>query len=186
MNNTLTIAVIIGTTRPGRKSIRVAKYIADYGAKIPDIDIIFVDPIDYIFPGDGNSLEGKDPKYSDITAKADGFFIITPEYNHSYSSSLKRMLDSEYGNYLHKAVAIAGVSKGNWGGARATEALTLVARELGLVVTHKSPLFPQIQDTFDESNQPNIESKDMIDSTIKLAYDELIWMATALKVARES
>src|SRR3712207_5515112 len=95
----ITVAVLAGTTRVKRESIKAAKYIAEFGRQLPDVDIIFVDPAELYFPGDGNDPEGKDPRYTDITARADAFFIITPEYNHSFPGTLKRMIDSELQNY---------------------------------------------------------------------------------------
>jgi NAD(P)H-dependent FMN reductase len=185
MNDTLVIAVLAGTTRLERQSIKAAHYVAEFGSKLPNVEIIFVDPAEFNFPNDGNDPEGKDFRYTDITARADAFFIITPEYNHSFPGSLKRMLDSELKNYIHKAVAIGGASSGNWGGVRAVESLVLTVREMGLAVTFTSPYFPFVQNSFDENNQPITEQKDRIDRTIQSAYDELIWMALALKDARK-
>src|SRR5664279_5843420 len=122
MDDTLTIAVLAGTTRKQRESIKAAHYIAEFGRKLPGVEIIFGDSSDLNLPGDGNDPEGKDPRYSEITARADAFFVITPEYNHSFPGSLKRMLDSELANYNHKPVGVAGASSGRWGGVRAVEA----------------------------------------------------------------
>jgi len=186
MNNSLVIAVLAGTTRVQRQSIKAAHYIAEFGSHIKGIEIIFVDPKDFHFPGDGNDPEGKDPRYTEITERADAFFIVSPEYNHSFPGSLKRMLDSELKNYVHKPVAIAGASNGNWGGVRAVEALVITVRELGLAVTFTSPYFPRVQDSFDDNNQPVPDQKERIDKNIRAAYDELIWMAKALKYGREN
>ena len=94
----LTVAVLAGTTREKRESIKAARYVADFGKTLASADIVLVDPKDFQFAGDGNDPEGKDPRYSEITKKADAFFIVTPEYNHSFPGSLKRMLDSELEN----------------------------------------------------------------------------------------
>lgn len=186
MADNLTIAVLAGTTRAQRASIRAARYVAAFGQHLTDVDIIFVDPADFHFPGDGNDPEGKDPRYSEITAKADAFFIVSPEYNHSFPGSLKRMLDSELANYVHKPVAIAGASNGNWGGVRAVEALVVTVREMGLVATFTSPYFPYVDKAFDENDQPVADQKERIDRNLQKAYEELTWMAHALKVAREA
>ncbi len=184
MKDSLTIAVLAGTTREQRQSIRAARYIAQFGSQLTGIDIIFVDPMEFHFAGDGNDPEGKDSRYTDITSRADAFFIVSPEYNHSFPGSLKRMLDSELENYIHKPVALAGASNGNWGGVRAVEALVTTVREMGLVATFTSPYFPRVQDSFDDHDQPRTEQKERIDRSIQSAYDELIWMAKALKAAR--
>jgi len=186
MNEQLTIAVLAGTTRIQRESIKAAKYVAEYGQGLENVEIIFVDPVEFTFPGDGNDPEGKDPRYSDITKRADAFFIVTPEYNHSFPGSLKRMLDSELENYLHKPVAFAGASNGNWGGVRAVEALVRAVREMGLVATFDDVYFPFVQDLFDETGQPEPDQKARIDHNLDKAYRELIWLARTLKNGRQT
>jgi NAD(P)H-dependent FMN reductase len=185
-DNLLTIAVLAGTTRVQRESIKAAQYVADYGRSLQNVEIIFVDPNDFNFPGDGNDPEGKDPRYSDITAKADAFFIVTPEYNHSFPGSLKRMLDSELKNYIHKPVAIAGVSNGGWGGVRAVESLVPAVREMGLAVTFANVYFPRVQDLFDEAGKLKAEQTERYEQNMHNAYRELIWLATALKWGRDN
>jgi NAD(P)H-dependent FMN reductase len=184
MDQALTIAVLAGTTRVQRESIKAAHYIAEFGRKQPGIEIIFVDPKEFSFPGDGNDPEGKDPRYTEIVAKADAFFIVTPEYNHSFPGSLKRMLDSELALYNHKPVALAGASNGNWGGVRAVEALVPAIRETGLVVLSWDAYFPRVQDIFDETGQMKPEFSERYDKSVQKIYDELIWMAKLFKAAR--
>ena len=184
MNETITIAVLAGTTRAQRLSIKAAKYVAEFGRGLPGVEIIFVDPKDFNFPGDGNDPEGKDPRYSEITAKADAFFIITPEYNHSFPGSLKRMLDSELQTYNHKPVAIAGASDGNWGGTRAVEALVPAVRETGLVVMSWDVYFPRVQDLFDEAGNLKPEHQERYTKSLTKLYTELLWFARMLKAAR--
>jgi NAD(P)H-dependent FMN reductase len=185
MEEKLVIAVLAGTTRVQRESIKAARYVAEFGKQLPNVEIIFVDPVDFNFPGDGNDPEGKDPRYTEITAKADAFFIVSPEYNHSFPGSLKRMLDSELENYIHKPVALAGASNGNWGGVRAVEALVLTVREMGLAATFTSVYFPRVQDMFDEQGHivPELEAR--YSKNMQRAYDELLWMAKALKWGRK-
>lgn len=183
-DNSLTIAVIAGTTRQNRKSIRAARYVAEYGTNLPNVQIVFVDPQDFKLPGDGDSEDSKDPRYSAITSRADAFFIVSPEYNYSFPGSLKRLLDSELDNYKHKPVALAGVSKGNWGGVRAVEALVPTVRRMGLVATSKSIYFPFVRENFDDHNQPIPSKKSAVDQSIKEAYEELIWLAKTLKHGR--
>ena len=131
----LYIPVLAGTTREKRRSIYAARLVAEVGNTFDEIQTEVIDPIDYTFPGDGKDPENKDPKYTEKTAKAQGFFIVTPEYNHSIPGSLKRMLDSELTNYRHKPVAFGGVSSGPWGGVRAIEQLAIIVRNMGLVST---------------------------------------------------
>ncbi|HSX33805.1 MAG TPA: NAD(P)H-dependent oxidoreductase [Candidatus Saccharimonadales bacterium] len=185
MEQKLVIAVIAGTKRVQRESIHAARYVAAFGGQLPNVEIIFVDPNDFNLPGDGNDPEGKDPKYTDITTRADAFFIVSPEYNHSFPGTLKRLLDSELETYNHKPVALAGASNGSWGGVRAVEALVTTVREMGLVATSISAYFPRVQDMFNDDGQINPEVKERADKNLTNVYAELLWMARALKAARE-
>lgn len=177
----LFIPILEGTTRKQRKSIHVANFILDVVREYSHVETVLVDPTNFNFPGDGNDPEGKDPEYTDLTAQADGFFIVVPEYNHSFPGSLKRMLDSELKNYIHKPVAFAGVSSGRFGGVRAIESLINPVRELGLVATFTDVHFPRVQELFDDQGHIN---DDAYKDRVKRSFDELIWMAHALKHAR--
>jgi NAD(P)H-dependent FMN reductase len=184
MPDTITIAVLAGTTRAKRESIKAARYVAEEGRKLDGVDVVFVDPKDFDFRGDGNDPEGKDPRYSAIVDRADAFFIVTPEYNHSFPGSLKRMLDSELELYNHKPVAMAGVSDGNWGGVRAIESLVTAIRETGLVVMSWDVYFPYVQDIFDENGVIRPEHQARYETNLAKLYAELLWFARLLKSAR--
>ncbi len=181
--NKLFIPILVGTVRPKRLSVQAAKLVEEVGKTLKEIKVVLVDPTEFDFPFDGNDPESKDPKYSEITKRADGFFVVTPEYNHSFPGSLKRMLDSELQNYIHKPVAFAGVSNGQWGGIRAIEALVAAVREMGMVTTFTDVQFPKIQEIFNEQGK-------LLDQAyikrIKRTYEELIWMAKVLKYGREN
>lgn len=179
----LFIPILEGTKRAQRKSIHAAKLVLEVSKQYEEVESVLIDPNNFNFPGDGNDPEAKDSRYTEITQRADGFFIVTPEYNYSFPGSLKRMLDSELKNYIHKPVAFAGVSSGMFGGVRAIEALVTVVREMGMVATFTDVQFPKVQDIFDENGK-------LLDQAyirrIKRSFDELIWMAKALKHGREN
>lgn len=179
----LFIPILLGTVRPKRESMKAARLIEKVGEGIEEIEVQLVDPSDYTFPFDGNDPENKDPRYTALTEKADGFFIVTPEYNHSFPGTLKRMLDSELKNYIHKPVAFAGVSNGIFGGARAIESLVTTVREMGMSATFSDVYFPQIQNLFDEKGEI---LDDGYIKRIERAYAELIWMARALQYGRKN
>ena len=183
MEDKIVIAVICGTKREGRLSIHAAQWVAEQGRQLPDVEIIFVDPKDYPLPPDGNDKDGENAQYAEITKKADAFYVVTPEYNHSIPSSLKRLLDSEYANYKHKPVATAGVSNGPWGGVRVCEALLPVYHTMWMVPVKPELYFPKVQDMFDDQGQLRPEYADMQTKNVQNAYKELIWMARALKAA---
>lgn len=180
----ITLAVIAGTTRVQRLSHHAAHYIAEVGRRQPGVEVIVVDPVDFTFNGDGNDPEGQNPRYGAIVEKADAFFIVAPEYNHSFPGSLKRLLDSELARYNHKPVALAGVSNGGWGGVRGVEALVGAVRELGLVVMSWDVYFPRVQDIFNDQGIMEAGMVDDYDRRTQQLYDELLWFARTLKQAR--
>lgn len=180
----LTLAVMAGTTRVQRESIKAAHYIADFARGLEGVEVIFVDPANFYFPGDGNDPEGKDPRYTEIVARSDAFFIVTPEYNHSFPGTLKRMLDSELQLYNHKPVAFAGASNGNWGGVRAVEALIGAVRETGLVTMSWDVYFPYVQKMFKPDGSIKDEFKERYDRNVGKLLAELLWFARMLKQAR--
>jgi NAD(P)H-dependent FMN reductase len=109
--------------------------------------------------------------------------LVAPEYNHGYPGLLKHVLDSCLKEYIHKAVGIAGVSAGPFGGARVIQNLLPVMRELGLVTIFWDVNFSSVQNVFDESGKLLDESfLRRIDKFLK----ELIWMARTLRYGRDS
>jgi NAD(P)H-dependent FMN reductase len=183
MQDSITIALLVGTVRAKRESIKAAHYVADYAKNLPGVELILVDPQELMLVDEGEDV--KDPRYSEITTKADAFIIVTPEYNHGYPSSLKRMLDSEYDNYSRKPVALVGVSSGSWGGARVCEALLPVCHRLGLVNIHTEMYFPKVQDSFQADGHINADLSERYAKNVAALYEELLWFARILKLARE-
>jgi NAD(P)H-dependent FMN reductase len=186
MNDKIVIAVICGTKREGRQSIKAANWVAGQGRKRGDAEIMLVDPKDFNLPPDGAPADGEDPKYADITDRADAFFIVTPEYNNSIPSSLKRLLDSEEKNYFHKPVALAGVSDGPWGGVRVCLALQPVCHALGLINIAPKLYFPKVKELFDEAGNLAPDQAETYLKAVGRSYDELVWMARVLKWGRDN
>jgi NAD(P)H-dependent FMN reductase len=177
------LAVLLGTTRPENKSQHLARYITKIANEGNAFEATLVDPANYNFPGDGNDPAGKDANYTKITEESEAFLIVVPEYNHGYPGSLKRMLDSELKNYIHKPVAMAGISSGRFSGVRAIEALVPVVRELGLAVTFSDVRVGGSYDAFNEQDEPQ---NDYIPQEVERALEELEWMSNTLKYGREN
>jgi NAD(P)H-dependent FMN reductase len=115
--------------------------------------------------------------------RSDALVIVSPEYNHGYSGLLKHVLDSCLKEYVHKAVGIAGVSAGPFGGTRGIQDLLPVMRELGLVTIFWDVNFSNVYNSFDRDGKLRDQSTlPFIDQFLK----ELIWMAKTLRHGRES
>lgn len=180
----ISIAILVGTVRARRESIKAAHYIADKVKELENVRLEFVDPQQLMLVDEGEDV--KDPKYSEITKNADAFIIVTPEYNHSFPGSLKRILDSEYDNYKHKPVALVGVSSGSWGGTRVCEALLPVCHRLGLVNIQPELYFPKVQDKFDGQGRLLPEYEEQYDKSAQAVLNELLWFARRLKGKSQS
>ncbi|HSE41131.1 MAG TPA: NAD(P)H-dependent oxidoreductase [Acidobacteriota bacterium] len=179
----LYIPVILGTTRQGRMSEHVARFVHSEVQKRPDVETELIDIREMNINTKDAGAAVKDPKYADQMTRADGLVIVSPEYNHGYPGMLKHVLDSCLEEYVHKAVAICGVSAGGFGGTRVIENMLSVMRELGLVTIFWDGNFSTVQNVFDD--QGNLKDQSYIKKTNKF-LSELIWMSKVLRYGREN
>jgi len=181
----LQLPVLLGTNRKLRKSVLAAKWLISEMGKRSEIETRLFDTRDFALPYDdyGTGIKDLFPEWRDAIVKADGLVIVSPEYNHGYPGTLKAVLDLLLKEYIHKSVALVGVSAGPWGGTRMIESMVPMVRELGLAVTFTDLNFPFIQKTFDDEGS-------LLDSAYEHKaqdfLDELIWMTRALKWGREN
>ena len=179
------LPVLLGTNRKERESENVTRWVFGKMRERKDIETEFFDVRDFDLPRDhyGTEIGERFPEWRDTIIRADGLVIVTPEYNHGYPGSLKSVLDLLLKEYIHKAVALVGVSTGPWGGTRVIEACVPMVRELGLAVTFSDLNFPQVQKKFDETGKLLDEA---YENRVKGFLDELVWMSRALKWGREN
>src|SRR5712675_109734 len=132
----LKIAIITGSTRPGRKSEVVARWVYDIAAKRSDAAFEVVDIAAFGLPLLDEAVPPSLNQYSKPHTKAwaakiasfDAFVFVTPEYNHATSGALKNAIDFLHREWNDKAAGFVGY--GGLGGARAVEHLRLVMGEL--------------------------------------------------------
>jgi len=132
----LKIAIITGSTRPGRKSEAVARWVHDIAAKRSDASFEVVDIAAFNLPLLDEAVPPIMNQYAKPHTKAwaakiatfDAFVFVTPEYNHSTSGALKNAIDFLYREWNDKAAGFVGY--GSVGGARAVEHLRLVMGEI--------------------------------------------------------
>ena len=132
----LKVAIIIGSTRPGRKGEDVARWVFDIAAKRSDASFEVVDIAAYDLPFLDEAVPPIMHQYEKPHTKAwaakiatfDAFVFVTPEYNHSTSGALKNAIDFLYREWNDKVAGFVGY--GGAGGARAVEHLRLVMGEL--------------------------------------------------------
>src|SRR3989344_8075712 len=166
------IQIILGSTRQGRKSEMVGRWVLEQTQKRPtsasqgetgeDFEYELIDLRDWDLPfynelDSPNYLDGKFSidlaiKWGAKIAEADGFIIVTPEYNHGYPAVLKNALDYAYDGWNRKPVSFVSYG-GSAGGARSVEQLRLVAIELDMAPLRAGVYITQVSRAFDESGE---------------------------------
>ncbi len=131
------IAIIVGSTRPGRRGRAVAEWVAASAAQQhPETDFEIVDLADFGLPlldeeqpaMSGRYANAHTTRWAEAIARFDGFVFVTPEYNHSITGALKNALDYLYAEWNDKAAGFVGY--GMYGATRAVEHLRLILAEL--------------------------------------------------------
>ncbi len=130
------VAVIVGSTRPGRKADAVARWVHEIARKRGDAEYEVVDLRDFPLPlldeaAPPSLGQYRQPHTQAWAAKIgafDAFVFVTPEYNHGIPGALKNALDYLYREWNNKAAGFVGY--GSAGGVRAVEQLRLVMGEL--------------------------------------------------------
>jgi NAD(P)H-dependent FMN reductase len=132
----LSIGIIIGSTRPGRKAEAVARWVHDIASKrqaarfeIVDIAAFDLPLLDEpVPPVMGKYVQPHTKAWASKIASFDAFVFVTPEYNHSTSGALKNAIDYLHREWNDKAAGFVGY--GGAGGTRAVEHLRLVMGEV--------------------------------------------------------
>ena len=130
------VAIIVGSTRPGRKAEAVARWVHEQAVARKDAVFELVDIESFNLPLLDEPIPPSMGKYSKPHTKAwaekiasfDAFVFVTPEYNHGTSGALKNAIDFLYAEWNNKAAGF--VSYGSAGGTRAVEHLRGVMAEL--------------------------------------------------------
>jgi NAD(P)H-dependent FMN reductase len=130
------IAIILGSTRPGRNGEAVARWVLENASRRADAEFELVDLLDYnlphldeaVPPAFGQYAQPHTRAWADKIAEFDGYVFVTPEYNHSTSGALKNAIDFLHAEWGNKAAGF--VSYGSSGGTRAVEHLRLIMAEL--------------------------------------------------------
>lgn len=185
----LKIAVILGSTRPGRNGKAVADWVIEQAGLRTGATYELVDLADYPLPHLDEVMPASWGQYSGEHTKAwaakiavyDGFVFVTPEYNHSTSGVLKNAIDYLYAEWNNKAAAF--VSYGALGGSRAIEHLRGISAELQIADVRQQLSFSLITDFENFSEfRPAPFHRDFA----PVLFDQLEAWAGALKPLRTS
>lgn len=124
------IAVIVGSTRPGRKGSAVGQWVAEHASardgqasyelvELADFDLPLLSEPTVPGAAKRDYRTPQTRRWSEAIDSFDGFVWVTPEYNHSVPAAFKNALDVLHPEWRHKAVGF--VAYGADGGTRAVE-----------------------------------------------------------------
>jgi NAD(P)H-dependent FMN reductase len=182
----LNIAIIVGSTRPGRNGTAVAAWIHERAAartaatyNIVDLEDVALPLLDEAIPALAGQYQHQHTKdWAATVAQFDGFVFVTPEYNHSTSPALLNALAYVYGEWNNKAAAF--VSYGTSYGVRAVEHLRGVAGELQMADIRNQVRFALPGNFPDRVFTPGPEHE----SQVTDLFDQLELWAGALRTVR--
>jgi NAD(P)H-dependent FMN reductase len=181
------IAIIVGSTRPGRKAAAVAQWVYEIAQKRSDTRFEIVDIKDYNLPLLDEAVPPSMGQYSQPHTKAwsakiaafDAYIFVTPEYNHSTSGALKNAIDYLYHEWNNKAAGFVGY--GSAGGTRAVENLRLVMGELQVADVRAQVALSLFTDF---ENFTVFKPAPMHEKSVNAMLDQVIAWGGALKTLR--
>jgi len=184
----LKTVVLYGSARRDRQGINAARFVV---RKLEERghNVTLVDSQEYELP----MLDWMHKEYepgqapaamqnvADLLSAADGFVVVSGEYNHSIPAALKNLLDHFQSEYHYKPSGIITYSAGPFGGVRALANLRAILAELGTPSIPTAFPISQIGAAFDDEGG-SLDSS--YERRIVPFLDEFEWYANALRHAR--
>lgn len=182
------IGVIVGSTRPGRKALDVAKWVMAIATLRNDAAYELVDIQDFNLPLLDEPVPPSMGQYSKPHTKVwaekigsyDGFVFVTPEYNHGISGALKNAIDFLFAEWNNKAAGFVGY--GSAGGVRATESLRLVMGEIKIADVRTQVMLSLFADF---ENYTTFRPGQHHEKSVTTMLDEVVSWSSAMKTVRE-
>ena len=183
-----TIAIVIGSTRPGRLGADVADWVARLAKErtLADYQVLDVAEFDLdllneeTVPGAANRdyANEKTRRWSRAVDEFDGFVFVTPEYNHSVPAALKNAFDVLYPEWSDKPAAFVGY--GADGAVRAIEHWRTIVANARMVAVRAQVSLSLFHDMGEDGLQP----MDRREGELSTVFDQVEQMAGALAPLR--
>ena len=184
----LKLAIIIGSTRPGRVGAAVGRWAYELAKQRGDAEFELVDIEDFNLPLLDEPVPPSQGQYSKDHTLAwaakidsfDGYVFITPEYNHGTSAALKNAVDFVYAEWNNKAAGFVGY--GSAGGVRAVEHMRLVMAEVQVATVRNQVALSLFTDF---ENFTTFKPDPRREKSLNGVLDQLVAWGGALKTLRE-
>jgi NAD(P)H-dependent FMN reductase len=185
----LKLAIITGSTRPGRVCESVARWVYDLAATRTDAAFESVDVAAFdlplldepVPPSQGRYSKEHTKRWAAKVAAFDGYVFVTPEYNHGPSGALKNAIDFLYAEWNNKAAGFVGY--GSAGGTRAVEQLRLVMAEVQVATVRNQVALSLFTDF---ENFTTFKPDPRHEKSLTGMLDQLVAWAGAMKALRPS
>ena len=158
---TIDIPIVLGSTRIGRQSCKVARFILSTMTGDPRFNTELLDLSDYDFPimeqrlSEMKIVPPSLQSFSDKLELADGLLIVSPEYKGGVPGVLKNAFDYLKPGILRRTpVGVCTVSSGGFGGMNCLMQLRLTILALGGLPIPDALPVSKVQELFDEEDQP--------------------------------
>lgn len=188
----VTLKIISGSSRPGRFNDQPVRFIEEVAREVLASEGVEIEVLDLAALNLPFLDEAKPPMMQDyahdhtkawskMIAEADGFIMVTPEYNHSYSPVLKNAIDYLFKEWNYKPVGF--VSYGSLaGGSRAVEHLRGVAAELKMYDLREQVLLPNYWENM--STEGKYQFNDRHKGSVTELLTQVVFWAGEMKAAR--
>ncbi|GAA3732206.1 NAD(P)H-dependent oxidoreductase [Plantactinospora mayteni] len=183
------VAIIVGSTRPGRKADTVALWVLDIAVRRDDATFEVVDIADHALPHLNEPIPARQGQYTHAHTRNwaekigsfDSYVFVTPEYNGSISGALKNAIDFLYAEWNDKVAGFIGY--GIQGGVRAVEHLRLILSDLNVTDVHHTIALTLAEDFEDYTR---FTPSDPQEKNLTIMLDELVTQTLALRGARST
>jgi NAD(P)H-dependent FMN reductase len=183
----LTIPVLFGSVRRDRVGIRAATLVIEALAARGH-EPVLVDALDLQLPlldrmykeYPANAAPETLARLATLYRRADGFLVVSGEYNHGIPPALKNLLDHFLEEYFWRPSGIVCYSVGGFGGVRAAMQLRMSLAEMGMSSVPSLLPIPRIAETLAEDGSGD----ERIARSRDRFLDEFLWYAAALKAAK--
>jgi len=184
----LSVPVILGSVRRDRVGIRAARLLVEAIAARghrPELVDPLVEQLPLLDRMYKEHPKGQAPanleRLAELYRNADGFVIVSGEYNNGPPPALKNLLDYFLEEYFWRPSAIVCYSAGQFGGVRAAMQLRMTLAELGMSSIPSILPFPRISQALDENGRPR---ESWVESRLDRFLTEFFWYARAMKRER--
>ena len=185
----LKIVIFYGAARASRQGIKAARFVARQCAARGH-QTTLIEPLSHPLPLLDRMYKeyaaGAAPPVLQSMAEAidaaDGFLIVSGEYNHTVPPGLSNLMDHFLEQYFFKPSGIVSYSAGPFGGVRAAMTLRAMLGELGTPSIPSTLPISQVHKAFDDEGHA-------LDAAYEKRADRFLtefeWYVRALKHARE-